>query len=188
MPRDRQFLQLLAFLGVGLAVTLAFVGVDRWFLHPRPPETQADAPSTPADYKGRRLRYPVPSDNPPADLPGRPPWTKCDELAGLLREQAPGLRVVHPDGSAYCYVIDADVDEAVPDALAPATEEYADCWRGVVLCGADWAALHPDEAARGLGPHECLAGDFYLFGDVQLLERVRPAAEAVHFGPHRGTP
>jgi hypothetical protein len=29
---------LLAFLGVGLAVTLALVGIDRWFVRPRPTE------------------------------------------------------------------------------------------------------------------------------------------------------
>ena len=39
----------------------------------------------------------------------------------------------------------------------------------------------------GDGPHACRAGDFYLFGDVRLLERVTPAAGMIHFGPYRGT-
>ena len=40
----------------------------------------------------------------------------------------------------------------------------------------------------GDGPHACRAGDFRLFGDPELLERVKPAAESMHFGPHLGTP
>ena len=58
----------------------------------------------------------------------------------------------------------------------------AECWRGLLLCVADPPAHPPD------GDHGCHAGDFYLFGDVELLTKVRPAAEAVHFGPYRGTP
>ena len=69
----------------------------------------------------------------------------------------------------------------IPDRLRP-EEECADCWRGMLLCVAD-----PPEHAPG-GDHGCHAGDFYLFGDVRLLERVRPAAEAVPFGRYLGTP
>jgi hypothetical protein len=38
----------------------------------------------------------------------------------------------------------------------------------------------------GDGPHAWRAGDFRLCRDIQLMEKVKPVAEMVHFGPHRG--
>jgi hypothetical protein len=158
MSRDGRPLHLLAFLGVGLVITLALVGVDRWFVRPRPTELLPD---------------------PAANRSDPPPWMKCLYLEAALMD-APGLRVVHPDPSGVCYVFDGPADLAALDGLRP-EEEYADCWRGVLLCVAD-----PPEHAPG-GDHGCHAGDFYLFGDVGLLERVRRTAEMVDFGPYRGT-
>lgn len=108
--------------------------------------------------------------------PDLSPQMKCQELAGLLHVRAPGLRVVFGDAPGRaCCVLDG---EAAPPT-APPTEEYADCWRGAALCVADDPAAHD-------GAHSCRAGDFYLFGDLELMERVRPAAERLHFGPWRG--
>ena len=64
----------------------------------------------------------------------------------------------------------------------PGTEKSADCLRGVVLCEADPPPGLPT------GPHSCIAGDFRLFGDAELMEKVKPLAEQVHFGLYRGTP
>jgi hypothetical protein len=159
LNRDGRPLHLLAFIGIGLAVTLALVGVERWLVRPRPTELLSD---------------------PPENRPDQLPWMKCHYLEPALMD-ARGLRVVHPDGSAYCYVIDADVDPANLTDLPP-SEGYADCWRGLLLCEADPPA-HPPDGDRG-----CRTGDFHPFRDVELLDKVRPAAEMVHFGPHRGTP
>lgn len=41
-------------------------------------------------------------------------------------------------------------------------------------------------AAWPLGPHGYCTGDFYRFGDVELLAKAGPAAEQIHFGPWRG--
>ena len=110
-----------------------------------------------------------------------PQGAKCQTLAAWLHANDPDLRVVRAPGAASCYVIDGDVDPATLDELLP-LEEYADCWRGAVQCVADAPPSYGD------GPHACRAGDFWLFGDVQLMERVRPAAERLHFGPYRGSP
>jgi hypothetical protein len=67
-----------------------------------------------------------------------------------------------------------------PPAVPP-SEEFADCWRGAVECVAD------PPPSWGDGLHACRAGDFRLFGDAELMERVRLAAESIHFGPYRGT-
>ena len=97
----------------------------------------------------RSAEWPPSPRSPPADLPDRPPRTKCDELAGLLHEQAPGLRVVHPDRSAFCYVIDADVDPATLGELLP-LEDYGDCWRGAVQCVADAPPNYGDGPGRAV--------------------------------------
>ena len=148
MHRDGRPLHLLAFLGVGLVMTLTLVGIDRLFVKPRP---QA------------------------------PQWAKCQTLAAWLHANDPDLRVVHPPGAAFCYAFDADVDPATLGELLP-LEDYADCWRGAVQCVADAPPTY------GVGPHACRAGDFWLFGDVELLARVRPAAEKIHIVAYRGTP
>ena len=112
-----------------------------------------------------------------ANAPDPRPWMKCETLAGLLRDQAPGLRFVHgPPYGRLCYVCEGDAEP--PDVVSE--EEYADCWRGVVLCVAD--PLDTPE-----GPHYVRRGDFLLFGDLELIERVRPAAEQIRFGPYRGS-
>ena len=115
-----------------------------------------------------------------ASRPTLPPSMKVGYLESSLHAVAPDLRVVRPASSAFCFVVTPDVDPATLGALPP-SEEYADCWRGVVLC-------EPDQPALEDGPHALRAGDFRLFGDVDLLWKVRPAAEPVHFGPYRGTP
>jgi hypothetical protein len=144
---------------------------------PRPtePEAQADAPLAPAGFKGRH--YATPFDHPPGDLPDLPPWMKCETLAGLLAQQTPGLRVVHPDPSAGVGCV-CEGDAEPPGV--PATEEYADCRRGVVRCEAD----PPADVASG--PHGGRAGDFYQFGDMMLVERLLPTVGQVRFGPWRG--
>jgi hypothetical protein len=40
----------------------------------------------------------------------------------------------------------------------------------------------------GDGPHACRAGEFRLFGDLELIERIRPTAEQTNFAPYRVTP
>jgi hypothetical protein len=172
-------LHLLAFLGVGLAVTLALVGIDRWFVRPRPTELQPA--SAPALIQVEGQHAPAPIDDPPPNRAGVPQWAKCATLAAWLHANDPDLRIVRPTGAAFCYVIDADVDPAMLDELLP-LEDYADCWRGAVQCVADAPPSYGD------GPHACRAGDFWLFGDLELMERVRPAAEKIHVVAYRGSP
>jgi hypothetical protein len=50
----------------------------------------------------------------------------------------------------------------------------------ILLCVADPPAHALDR------DHGCHAGDFYLFGDVEQMEKVRPLAQQIHFGPWRG--
>jgi hypothetical protein len=45
---------------------------------------------------------------------------------------------------------------------------------------------HNEPPSSGNSPQACRAVDFRLFGDVQLLEEVRPVAEQVLSGPYRG--
>jgi hypothetical protein len=40
----------------------------------------------------------------------------------------------------------------------------------------------------GDGPHACRAGDFWLFGDPELMERVKAAAEQINIEAYRGSP
>jgi hypothetical protein len=61
----------------------------------------------------------------------------------------------------------------------PPSEEFADDWRGVVLC-------EPDQPGLPDGPHAERAGDFYLFGDVVLIERVKPEAARISLALHPG--
>jgi hypothetical protein len=170
MNRDGRPLHLLVTLGVGLVITVALVGIDRWFVKPRPTEQAHPDPAQEWEVS--------PLDD-TANRPSVPQWAKCATLAAWLHAHDPDLRVVHPPGAAFCYVIEADVDPATLDELLP-SEDYADCWRGAVECVAD------APPAYGVGPHACGAGDCWLFGDVELLDKVRPVAEQVHFGPYRG--
>ena len=62
----------------------------------------------------------------------------------------------------------------------PPSEDHPDNWRGAVQCVADAPPTYGD------GPHACRGGDFWLLGDLELMERVRPAAEIIHFGPYQG--
>jgi hypothetical protein len=77
-----------------------------------------------------------------------------------------------------CCVFDPAVATVLPDV--PPVEDYADCWRGAVLCLAD------PLPGLGIGPHACHAGDFWLFGDAELLGKLKPVADQAHFGPYRG--
>jgi hypothetical protein len=77
------------------------------------------------------------------------------------------------------YIFADPADVARLNDLRP-EEEYADCWGGILLCQAD----PPPRALDG--DHGCHAGDFVLFGDVELMEKVKPVAQQVHFGPWRG--
>ena len=67
MHRDRQFLYLLGFLGVGLVVTLALVGIDRWFMRPRPTELQPGIAPALIQVEGQHA--PAPIDDPPPSRP-----------------------------------------------------------------------------------------------------------------------
>jgi hypothetical protein len=169
MNRDARLWFALAFMAAGSLLTLAVL---------LPPKLARPRPTEPETHAQDALRQ-LPVDGTPmgdgqADLP---PWMKCETLAGLLRDQAPVLRVVRPDPSAgVCYICDGDAE---PPA-APPSEEFADCWRGAVECVAD------PPPSRGDGPHACRGGDFRLFGDVELTEKVKPVAELVHYGPYRG--
>ena len=71
------------------------------------------------------------------------------------------------------------MDPATLAELLP-LEDFADNWRGCVQCVADAPPTYGD------GPDASRAGDIWLFGDVELMERVKPAAEKIHFGPYRG--
>ena len=128
-------------------------------------------------HRVRPHATPPASPDPNTNRPNVPPSMKVSYLETSLHAAAPDLRVVR---SAFCFVVTPDVDPATLGSLPP-TEEYADCWRGVVLC-------EPDQPALEDGPHALRVGDFRLFGDVELLQKVRPAAETVHFGPYRETP
>ena len=64
--------------------------------------------------------------------------------------------------------------------LLPPSEDYADCWRGAVDCVTD------PPASWGDGRTPAGAGDFRLFGAVELMARVGPAAQSIQVGPHRG--
>jgi hypothetical protein len=68
-----------------------------------------------------------------------------ETLAGLLREQPPGLTLIHP-GPHYCtcYGFDGSAALARQNGLRP-NEDYADCWRGLLLCVGD----PPPRARRG---------------------------------------
>jgi hypothetical protein len=79
-----------------------------------------------------------------------------------------------------CYFFDGPADLAPVKNLRP-EDQYADCWCGVLLRQPDPA---PHDALDG--DHGCHAGDFCLFGDVELLERVRRHVAMIHFGPYRG--
>jgi hypothetical protein len=114
----------------------------------------------------------------PAAHPGMAPRMNLAYLAIALHGDAPDLRVARPQAAVFCYVATPDVDPANLDGLSP-TEEYADCWRGVVLC-------EPDQPTLEEGPHACRAAAFYLFGDLQLMERVKASAERIQFGPFSG--
>lgn len=105
---------------------------------------------------------------------------KCQELAGQLREDAPGVVTAYADPkSGTCYVFTGRPDMARLNGLHP-QEDYADCWGGMLLCVGGAPPLARD------GDHACHAGDFYQFGDVELLARVRPVTEGIHFGHWRG--
>jgi hypothetical protein len=105
--RDGRHLHLLAFLGVGLAVTLALVGIDRLLIKPRPTELQPG--NAPALIQVEGEHVPAPIDDPRPNQPAVPPWAKCATLAAWLHASDPDLHVVRPERSAYCYVIDAGV-------------------------------------------------------------------------------
>jgi hypothetical protein len=116
-----------------------------------------------------------------ADRPDVPPWMKVNYLESDIHADCPGLYVVRPDPAATaCYVLDDVASPAALDSIRPA-EDDAEHQRGVVLCVAD----APDGEDS---PHACRAGDFRLFGDLTLIDRVRPAAEMIQFGPYRGKP
>ena len=104
---------------------------------------------------------------------------KAMYFESALAHDAPGLTLAHPDPSGVCYVFDGPPDMARLNDLRP-QEEYADCWRGLLLCVADPLA-HPRD-----GDHGCRAGDFYLFGDAELMAKVKPVAGHVNFVPYRG--
>jgi hypothetical protein len=91
---------------------------------------------------------------------------KISYLEGVLRSSSPCLRVERTDGSSCCYVIDGDAALAALNGVSPA-EEYADCWRGVVMCEAD----PPSDVADG--PHAFWIGGFRFYGDAELLNRLR---------------
>ena len=171
--RDARPPHLLAFLAVGLAVALALVGVDRWLVRPRPTEQAHPDPAQAGEVS--------PPDD-AANQPDPPPWMKVSYLEKALAYGAPDLTMVQPDPrSPVCFVFGGSADPTTVDGLLPPSEDYADCWRGAVECVAD------PPASWGNGPHAWRAGDVRLFGDLELMERVKPAAEKIHFGPYRGT-
>ena len=51
----------------------------------------------------------------------------------------------------------------------PATPQYADCWRGVLLA--------ETRGRAGGGPNEAQAGSFHFFGDAAMVRRLREALE-----------
>ena len=149
----------LPFVAASLAV--AALAASRWLTpHPAPPPERVPA------------RY--------ADLP---PWAKPDYPALRLHDAAPELRVIHPAGYAYCYVV------------APGADP------GGAGCGSRNGGLRRLLAERGtvpggLGRHAPGRGGpagraAQLHGRrlpaVRRRGAVRahahPAAEAVHFGP-----
>ena len=158
--RDPRLWFPLAFLAAGSLLTVAALQLPK-LGRPRPTEPESAA-----------------SPDAVTNRPDVPPWMKVLYLTSALRGS--GLTLAHPDKtSGVCFVFDGPADLSRLDNLYPA-EDYADCWRGMLLCMAEPATHTAD------GDHGCRAGDFYLFGDVQLLARVRQAAEQVHFGPYRG--
>ena len=93
--------------------------------------------------------------------------------AAFLREQ---LRSLHVEGEVVAapgrtdawYVVAPGADASAVVGL-PATPEYADCWRGVLLAEAVGRA--DDE------PYEVQAGSFHFFGDAAMVRQIREGLE-----------
>jgi hypothetical protein len=120
---------------------------------------------------------------PPAadvDVPDVPPWLKASNKASYLESDlhadAPELRTARPPHAKFCVVLGRDGDLNLVKCL-PWEEDYADCWRGALLCEADPPTAEAD------GPHACRVGDFRLFGDLEVMERVKPIAAKTRDGP-----
>jgi hypothetical protein len=109
--------------------------------------------------------------------PALPPRT-LGELAERLRRSDPPLYAVPlaehspEDGVFLC-------DRPRPPEQVqwlPRAPEFARRWRGVVYCERVGTATRiPEDLLEGWGEHGLGVGPFVLFGDPDLLERIREA-------------
>ena len=96
-------------------------------------------------------------------------WADAASLEAYLHALHVEASVVPcPDRSDAWYVVVPDADASAVVGL-PATPEYADCWRGVLL--AEGVGKADD------GPYGVQAGSFHFFGDGSMVRKVREALE-----------
>ena len=159
MDRDRRPMLPFLLCAAFLLLIVAAVGP---FVRPRPSAlVKPDAPAGPDAADDAQPIRPA------------PPWERASSLERFLRNRGVVVTVIPcADRPDAWYVFDGQPDPGLVRGI-PATAEYADCWRGVVL-----VRVGPlTQKATSPNAYELRVGPYRYFGDAALLERIRGAGE-----------